>query len=91
MGDQRVDVPVEPAVHDDGGDGRRRVALVVDWIRLAMGRCSVDQPIGAFVPAVCRMLAGLSVAPSREAIRRASLAKRHCFLDDDHAMAGTQL
>src|ERR1035441_3194056 len=91
MGDQRVGVPAESAVHADSGDGGRRAALVMDWLRLAMGRCRADQPVCALVPAVCRVLAGLSVAPSREAVYCASFAERCCFLDDSHALAGAQL
>ena len=43
LGDQRVGVPGEPALHADGGDGRRRAALVVDWLRFAVGSCGAHQ------------------------------------------------
>ncbi len=71
MGNQPVGLPAEPAVHADGGDGRRRAALLMDWLRFAVGRCGADQSVRAFIPAVRRMLARLSVAPSREAMDRA--------------------
>ena len=63
------------------------------WIGygLLWGVVGADQPVCALVPAVCGMLAGLSVASPRKAICRPSLAERRRFLDDDHALAGAQL
>ena len=91
LGDQPVGVPAQPAVHADGRDGRRRAHLVVDRLRTAVGRRGAQQSFGAGVSALRRMLAGVSAASPRQALRRSCSRQRRRLLDDDHALAGAQL